>query len=78
MADRKRKLAELERFRRAVPHVSASALSATIREAKARGLPELDSRHAIAEARQNALEEELEAGNILEEVPVRRAVGQRE
>ena len=45
------KLHDLNRFRRKLPHVSQSALSAMLQEAKTNGIPELTSRQDIAAAR---------------------------
>ena len=65
MADAKRrKLGELERFRRKVPHASASALSAILREVKRSGLPELNTRRDIAQARDVALGTSTEYGDL--------------
>ena len=65
MADAKRrKLGELERFRRKVPHASSSALSAILREVKRSGLPELNARKDIAEARNVALGTQTEYGDL--------------
>ena len=49
--ERPAKLQRLERFRRAVPHASVSALEGIIAEAKRDGLPELASRAHFREAR---------------------------
>ena len=49
--EKRRKLDELERFRRRSPYTSASDLSAVLQEVKQSGLPELDSRKDIREAR---------------------------
>ena len=59
-----RKLDELERFRRRVPHASASALNALLREAKRSGVPELHSRGVIQEARNAKIGEDTEYGPI--------------
>ena len=65
MADAKRrKLGELERFRRKVPHASASALSAILREVKRSGLPDLHTRGDIAQARDVALGTQTEYGDL--------------
>ena len=65
MADAKRrKLGELERFRRKVPHTSASALSAILREIKRSGLPDLHTRGDIAQARDVALGTRTEYGDL--------------
>ena len=61
---RTEQLDELETFRRNVPHVSASALSAIIKEGKARGLPELDSRDDIRAARDAKVDRQTEFGPL--------------
>jgi hypothetical protein len=55
-AAKRQRLADLERFRRRVPYVSQSALSAVLREAKASGIPDLSDRKHINEARGAALD----------------------
>ena len=45
------KLHDLNQFRRQLPHVSQSALSALLEEAKTNGIPELTYRQDIAAAR---------------------------
>ena len=62
--ERKRKLLELEDFRRRVPHVTASALSVVIKELKRTGLPELDGRADIRAARDLRLQEPTPYGPI--------------
>ena len=65
MADAKRrKLGELERFRRKVPHASCSALSAILREVKRSGLPELNTRKNMSAARDAALGTHTEYGDL--------------
>ena len=65
MADAKRrKLGELERFRRKVPHASSSALSAILREVKRSGLPELNTRKNMSAARDAALGTHTEYGDL--------------
>ena len=49
--DRPNKLQRLEQFRRRVPHGSASALSKILAEVEASGVPELQSRDDIRDAR---------------------------
>ena len=78
MADAKRrKLGELERFRRKVPHASSSALSAILREVKRNGLPELNTRKDIAEARNVALGTQTEYGDLYCTVDLEPAEGHR-
>ena len=63
MADKPAKLRKLERLRRAVPHVSASALSAILREVRD-DMPELSTRQNIQEARVAATSEDTPYGPI--------------
>ena len=53
--ERPLKLQRLDEFKRKVPHVSASALSAILNEIKESGVPELGNRKQIMEATQGAL-----------------------
>ena len=72
---RTEQLGELESFRRNVPHVSASALSAILKEGKARGLPELDSRDDIRAVRDAAVDTETEYGplyQVNEDMPLKK------
>ena len=72
---RTEQLGELESFRRNVPHVSASALSAITKEGKARGLPELDSRDDVRAARDAAVDAETEYGplyQVNEDMPLKK------
>lgn len=52
---RQQKLQKLDDFKRKLPHVSASALAAILKEVKEDGPPELGTRKQIKEATQNAL-----------------------
>ena len=56
MAERPEKLRKLERFRRKLPHMSASSLAAVLKEAKSDGIPDLTNRNAIREARDDAVD----------------------
>ena len=69
-SNRAQKLRRLDDFRRRVPHVSASALSAILDECKKGDVPELHSRQALAEAVEANLEEKTPYGNLLIEEPV--------
>ena len=65
MADAKRrKLNELDRFRRKVPHASSSALSAILREVQRNGWPELNTRKDIAEVRDDAIGTQTADGDL--------------
>ena len=57
---KRRKLEELEQFRRNVPQCSASALSAVLEEVKRSGLPELSTRADLRDAR------DAEVGRVTE------------
>lgn len=63
MADKPAKLRKLEQLRRTVPHVSASALSAILREVRD-DMPELATRQNIQEARVAATSEDTPYGPI--------------
>ena len=68
---KRRKLDELERFRRKVPHASANALSAVLREAKRSGLPALGTaRHHLQEARDAQMGTETEYGPLYQTRPL--------
>jgi len=64
------RLAHLEHFRRKVPHVSASALSAVLLEAKESGIPDLHDRRDFREARDAVLDEATPYGPIYQSVDV--------
>ena len=49
--DKRKQLMELEELRRKIPHVTASGLSATIKQLKKSGLPDLDTRQNFRDAR---------------------------
>ena len=70
MGDRAAKLRRLDDFRRAVPHVSASALSRFPEEA-ASGLPDLSDRSAIREARDVQLTQVTPYGPVLDTLELR-------
>ena len=62
MADRRRKLEEIDDLQRKVAHVSQSSLSELIVELKRVGLPELHRRADMQEARDMKLEEDTAYG----------------
>ena len=74
MADRPSKLRKLERLRRRIPHVSASALSAILNEVQ-REMPELSSRNAIREARNSALNDDTPYGSIFTTIVLTSSTG---
>ena len=65
---RNRALEQLESFRRRVPHVSASALSAVLTEAKRQGIPELTSRADVQEARDVTMQQKTPYGELYKSV----------
>ena len=73
--EKRRKLDELERFRRRIPYTSASVLSAVLHEVKRSGVPELDSRKDIREARDAAVGTETEYGPVYAAVDLEPSVG---
>ena len=73
--EKRRKLDELERFRRRIPYTSASALSAVLQEVKRSGVPELDTRKDIREARDAAVGTESEYGPVYAAVDMEPSVG---
>jgi len=73
--EKRRKLDELERFRRRIPYTSASALSAVLQEVKRSGVPELDTRKEIREARDAAVGTESEYGPVYAAVDMEPSVG---
>ena len=54
-SDRDAELQQSEAFRRSVPHVTMSALSAVLRQASSIGIPALSSRSQLREARERAI-----------------------
>ena len=63
-AEKRRKLLDLEAMRRRLPHVSQRALSATLKDVKQHGLPELDDTKHIREARELLMNEKTPYGPI--------------
>ena len=72
---RKSLLKELDDFRRSVPYVSASALSAILKEAKKR-MPELDTASSFREARELTVNEETPYGVLVVTLAVETTMGQ--
>jgi hypothetical protein len=70
MGDRAAKLRKLDDFRRALPHISASALSAVLNECAKGGAPEVKTRKAITEAVHQELGGETPYGSLLASVGV--------
>ena len=66
--DRARKYQRLERFRRSMPHVSASALSQILQGVEASGLPERHTRSDIAAARDQRMHEDTPYGPMITEI----------
>jgi hypothetical protein len=75
--DRASKLRRLENFRRRLPHVSASALSAILTECTS-DKPDVFDRRAIREARDTTVSEDTPYGPILMTVPIECTDGTRE
>lgn len=60
------KLMRFDRFRRAVPHLSASALSSVLRRVDDEGVPELFSRNVALEAQDHIMARRTPCGPLLE------------
>ena len=60
------KLSRLEAFRRRVPHVPASALGAVMKEISAVGLPDLQTRAAMREARDKLSKSDTPYGPLIQ------------
>ncbi len=75
MADRPSKLRKLNDFRRALPHVSASALSAVLNEIATEGAPELRSRRDLARATGQLVTDTTPYGQIQQTVLLTAADG---
>jgi hypothetical protein len=63
--DRARKLQKLDGLRRRMPHMSRNAMAELLKEVAEHGLPELHSRHHMAEAVSMLLDEDTEYGPLL-------------
>jgi hypothetical protein len=68
--ERAKKLRRLDEFRRQAPHVSASALSAILKQCSSGNIPELHSRQALASAVNFNLNEHTPYGPLLINAPV--------
>ena len=68
MVDRQSKLRRLEKFRRAVPHVSANALSSILSEITRHGMPEMIRRNQMREARDFTVDHMTYYGKLLQEI----------
>ena len=73
--DRPAKLRKLETFRRSLPYVSASALSAILKELDREEPPELKGRKHLKEARDYITPQETVYGPLLVDVPVQMSNG---
>lgn len=73
--DRPAKLRKLETFRRSLPYVSASALSAILKELDREEPPELKGRKHLKEARDYITSQETVYGPLLVDVPVQMSNG---
>ena len=69
------KLRRLERFRRKLPHVSASALSAILKEVAETGLPERRSRDDMRRARDELLDTDTPYGPLMTDITLVRKNG---
>ena len=66
--DRESKLRKLNRFRRSMPHVTASALSAILAAVALMGPPEFHNRKDLRRARDALMQEQTRFGPILQEM----------
>ena len=66
------KLRQLNTFRRKRPHVSASALAATLQGCKDEGIPDLVDRRSIRQARDLVCSERTPFGDIIQYLEVRK------
>lgn len=73
--ERADKLRRLNLFRRSLPHVSASALSAILEEVARTGLPDMRSRHSLHEATVAEISADTPYGSLLMSVPLVRSCG---
>ena len=74
--ERAGKLRRLNAFRRSVPHVSASALSAVLDEVSRSGVPELHSRWDLGRATQQDLLQDTPYGQVLDAIQVKSKAGE--
>ena len=75
MAGRPEKLRRLERFRRQLPHVSASSLAAVLKEAQSEGIPDLTNRNAIREARDDVVDIQAPYGELYQTAELDQTMG---
>ena len=68
--ERQQKLRRLNDFRRALPHVSSSALSALLKEVEAHGCPELHGRSHVHEATVAEMNADTPYGSMLVDLDV--------
>ena len=69
MADRKRKLKELDSFRRRLPFISASALEQTFKLIEAEGMPDVRHRNAMHDAREIITRSDTSHGKLVQWKP---------
>ena len=74
--DRAQKLGRLQRLRRSVPHVSASALAAVLAEVERDGVPELHSRKHMMEATEAEILVDGPYGKLITEIELIGCRGQ--
>ena len=74
--DRAQKLGRLQRLRRSVPHVSASALAAVLAEVERDGVPELRSRKHMMEATEAEILVDGPYGKLITEIELIGCRGQ--
>lgn len=70
MDSKRRKLEELERFRRAVPYTSQTALSKILEEVERAGVPELYHRRDVYDARELTVDRDTPYGPMVREAHV--------
>ena len=75
MLSRPAKLARLEDFRRNVPFVSQSGLSAVLQQIKDYGMPELHHRKAVRDATRNVVNEDTPYGQLIGTLTLKRSSG---
>ena len=75
--ERAAKLRRLENFRRKLPHTSASALSAILKEVDSSGMPDIHNRRALQVARDMTMAIETPYGPIVQDVQLELENGGR-
>ena len=78
MVSRPAKLAKLDDFRRSVPFVSQSGMSAVLKQIKDHGMPDLHSRKDMRAATRNVVHEDTPYGKLLCTLTLRRSSGTSE